>query len=130
MNWSTLDGGGGFSASTDGRFSLNGTSGQPDAGTARGGRFALEGGYWNSVRCAFGLTITQFIEEGLGRRPVFVVVSWPASDLGDCVLETTTELHGDPRLIVWTPLAFRRIGELNVYSTEALGPARFFRLRQ
>jgi len=129
LPWSTVDRGGGLSASTDGRFSLNGTAGQPDAGLASGGRFTLEGGYWNSVQCASRLTITRHVEDLLAERPTIITVSWPATDLGDCVLETTTELRSDPRAIVWTPLAFRRAGNFNFYSTANTDTARFFRLR-
>jgi hypothetical protein len=127
--WSTIDGGGGLSASVDGRFLLNGTSGQPDAGLAIGGNFSLEGGYWNSVQCASGLTITRYVEDLVAERPTIISVSWPAADLGDCVLESTTELHTNPSLIVWTPVAFRRVGGFNFHTTTPAGTARFFRLR-
>jgi hypothetical protein len=130
LQWSTVDGGGGLSTSADGRWLLAATAGAPDAGKSDGGNFALESGFWNSVLCAYGLTITRFVDDSLPTRTTFITVSWPASELGECVLEATTELHSDPRSIVWMPVAFRRAGELNFYSTEATGRARFFRLRQ
>ena len=43
LSWSTVDGGGGASS---GGFSLEGTIGQPDAGTLSGGGFTLQGGFW------------------------------------------------------------------------------------
>src|SRR5438132_9237552 len=45
LSWSTVDGGGGtFSAG--GPYSLGGTIGQPDAGSASGGQYQLNGGFW------------------------------------------------------------------------------------
>ena len=130
LGWSTIDGGGGVSASADGRFSLHGTAGQPDAGLAQDSRFALESGYWNSIRCAYGLTIARFHDPGAAPGVDSILVSWPVSDQCECVLEATTELHSDPRLNVWTPMAHGRAGGVNVYSVLATDPARFFRLRQ
>ena len=130
LAWSTIGDGAGLSASADGRFALHSSAGQPDAGAAREGRFALEGGHWNSVHCAYGLTIARFVKDTIPTRPTFITVSWMGGDLGDCLLETTTELRADPRAIVWTAVTFRRVGDLHFYSTEATGAARFFRLRQ
>jgi hypothetical protein len=42
--WWTADGGGGDSSG--GPYTLRGTAGQPDAGRASGGDFALVGGFW------------------------------------------------------------------------------------
>lgn len=42
--WWTADGGGG--ESSGGSYTLQGTAGQPDAGGASGGDFALKGGFW------------------------------------------------------------------------------------
>jgi hypothetical protein len=42
--WSTIDGGGGRSAS--GQYVLVGTIGQPDAGYSEGGSYELLGGFW------------------------------------------------------------------------------------
>lgn len=44
LSWSTVDGGGG--KSSGGSYSLNGTIGQPDAGSMSGGTFDLAGGFW------------------------------------------------------------------------------------
>jgi hypothetical protein len=44
--WYTIDGGGG--ASTGGLFTLQGTAGQPNAGTMTGGPYTLTGGFWTS----------------------------------------------------------------------------------
>jgi hypothetical protein len=46
LTWWTADGGGGNSAGNG--YSLNGTIGQPDAGTiASGGGYTLAGGFWH-----------------------------------------------------------------------------------
>jgi hypothetical protein len=44
LGWWTVDGGG--SASADGGYSLDGTIGQPDAGTSSGDSYTLAGGFW------------------------------------------------------------------------------------
>lgn len=50
--WSTIDGGGAIN-STGGSFTLSGTIGQPDAGSAMtGGSFSLTGGFWAGVNSA------------------------------------------------------------------------------
>lgn len=45
LDWWTIDGGGG-SASSGGSYVLDGTVGQPDAGTMNGGTYSLTGGFW------------------------------------------------------------------------------------
>ncbi len=45
LDWYTIDGGG-HTFSTGGALSLGGTVGQPDAGSAEGGEYALLGGFW------------------------------------------------------------------------------------
>ncbi|MEO5721447.1 MAG: dockerin type I domain-containing protein [Chthoniobacterales bacterium] len=45
LSWHTNDGGGSTSAA-GGAYSLGGTIGQPDAGAASGGAYALTGGFW------------------------------------------------------------------------------------
>ncbi len=44
LNWWTVDGGGGLSQG--GNYTLNGTSGQSDAGAMSAGGFTLHGGFW------------------------------------------------------------------------------------
>ncbi len=48
LTWTTVDGGG-TSFSQGGRYTLGLTSGQPDAGVAQGGRYAMQGGFWDGV---------------------------------------------------------------------------------
>ena len=46
LSWWTVDGGGGTSSGNG--YTLNGTLGQPDAGTlASGGEYTLAGGFWH-----------------------------------------------------------------------------------
>lgn len=47
LPWWTVDSGGG--ASSGGNYNLNGTIGQPDAGTLSSGMYQLEGGFWGSA---------------------------------------------------------------------------------
>lgn len=44
IHWFTIDSGGGNSKGGD--YTLNGTSGQPDAGELSGGEYTLGGGFW------------------------------------------------------------------------------------
>jgi hypothetical protein len=44
LDWWSVDGGGG--TSSGGAYTLSGTIGQVDAATARGGDYALAGGFW------------------------------------------------------------------------------------
>lgn len=45
LDWWTVEGGGGMSG--NGRYTLQATIGQPDAGEMRNGRYALLAGYWD-----------------------------------------------------------------------------------
>ncbi len=54
LSWSTIDGGG-ATPSAGGIYSLGGTAGQPDAGTAMGGIYAIQGGFWYSGLLATGV---------------------------------------------------------------------------
>jgi len=52
LSWWTVDGGGGTSSGNG--YTLNGTIGQPDAGTlASGGGYTLAGGFWHGGVAAF-----------------------------------------------------------------------------
>jgi hypothetical protein len=44
IDWWTVDGGGGVS--DGGEYTLQGTIGQPDAGSINGGDYTLDGGFW------------------------------------------------------------------------------------
>ncbi len=51
LTWHTNDGGGATSA-TGGIYNLGGTIGQPDAGAASGGVYAMTGGFWGIANVA------------------------------------------------------------------------------
>jgi hypothetical protein len=48
LSWWTADGGG-ATLSEDGRYTLDGTTGQPDAGVLEGDGYTLVGGFWGGV---------------------------------------------------------------------------------
>jgi len=50
IDWWTVDGGGGVSQSAGGQYTLQGSIGQPDAGSSQGGEYVLEGGFWVGLR--------------------------------------------------------------------------------
>ncbi len=53
LSWHTLAGGGGVSSGS--AYTLSGTIGQPEAGSASGGRFALSGGFWVGGQPAYAI---------------------------------------------------------------------------
>ncbi|HXJ74252.1 MAG TPA: hypothetical protein VNM37_15495, partial [Candidatus Dormibacteraeota bacterium] len=89
IDWFTVDGGGGVSSG--GTFSLSGTIGQPDAGRATGGSFALEGGFWSGVQLipTFGAPQLQIEHAGAGVR-----VFWPVSGAAGYLLDRSDSLPG------------------------------------
>ncbi len=85
LSWSTIDGGGG--TSSDGRFTISGSIGQPEPGIMTGDSFSLVGGFWslwleNPLNTPT-LTIT--------RQANGIVISWPSTASG-WVLEQTGNL--------------------------------------
>jgi hypothetical protein len=118
--WFTVDGGGGTSASNDGRFAVSGTIGQPDAGfmASADRRFSLNGGFWFAEVSFCGCTLS--ISHSGGN----VTISWPC-DLTACALEYADELPGPS--LVWVPVSPQPTGHshtLPITSTQ-----RYFRLR-
>jgi hypothetical protein len=89
INWFTLDGGG--DSSSGGSYSLNGTIGQPDAGTPMsGGVFNVSGGFWPGVT---GGSVGPI--PGLSIRygtPNIVILSWPNPSTG-YVLQQTANMN-------------------------------------
>jgi hypothetical protein len=49
ITWWTVDGGGGTSQTADKQYTLSGTIGQPDVGTAAGIGYAVRSGFWGSL---------------------------------------------------------------------------------
>jgi hypothetical protein len=117
--WHTIDGGGGVSRSADGRFSVSGTAGQPDAGVKadNASRFALVGGFWYAETVFCGCTLTVASSGGN------IIVSWPF-DLSGCVLEYAEAMSENA---VWQAVSPQPTGRS--YTTPATGAQRYFRLR-
>ena len=120
VNWWTTDGGGGTSASADGRFSMSGTIGQPDAGTMSGGPFTLSGGFWYSQTPPCDCRITCMPSPD-GHS---LVLNWPACCAG-FVLEATDALGPDAN---WGTVACPP--GATTCTTAIDRTTRFFRLRR
>jgi hypothetical protein len=78
IDWFTMDGGGG--TSTGGVYSVSGTIGQPDAGTAMsGGSYSLTGGFWalHAVQTPGAPLLSIF-----RTTTNTVVVFWPSPSTG------------------------------------------------
>ncbi len=121
INWFTVDGGGGTSASNDGQFSVSGTVGQPDVGrsSSNDGQFQVFGGFWQpAASCGCRLNIA--LANGA------VTVSWPC-DVNGCVLEVTDELRTPSSATVWTPVSPQPTG--HTYAAPTAGQQLIFRLR-
>ena len=88
IDWFSIDGGGGTSASAGGAFTVNGTIGQVDATIQplAGGNFSLAGGYWSVA------VVTLAGAPPLNIRMTTtntVLISWPASALGFALQESS-----------------------------------------
>lgn len=57
LTWSTTDGGG-VTFATGGPYSLGGTIGQADAGSATGGAYSLSGGFWYDAQLRVFVPLT------------------------------------------------------------------------
>jgi len=78
IDWFTIAGGGG--TSTNGQYSLTGTSGQPGAGaTMTNGPYSLTGGFW-SVVAAIQTPGAPTLTVVLDPQSNAVTVSWPGTD--------------------------------------------------
>ena len=124
LDWWTVNGGGGTSVSTDGRFDLSGTAGQPDAGFMAGGTFFLQGGFWNSVLTPAPSLSIVLLPNG------DVEVSWPAW-AGNYVLEHAPTVTGAPES--WddvSPATYQNDGSRFYITVPASPDMQFYRLRQ
>ena len=112
----TIGGGGG--ASSADRYTLNGTIGQPDAGTLSGGSYALQGGFWPGIVAPSTTGAPTLFILSSGNN---VVISWSPTTPG-FTLEETESLS----LPSWTPAPG---GNPTPPITVASG-TKFYRLRQ
>ncbi len=98
---SVIAAGGASSRSADERFTLTGTIGQHTAGLAKGGRFALENGFWH------GLAVEQTPGAPTLRIRLIAggqaVLSWP-KDVDGFHLEETTAVGSGVWNTVLTPV--------------------------
>ena len=110
-----MDGSGG--TSTGGVYSVNGTIGQPDAGTMSGGNSSVRGGFWpGMVVPASGEAPTLFIQWSADS----VIISWSPATAG-FELEGTGDLTGG----VWSAAPAG-----NPVTIPIAGPAKFYRLKK
>lgn len=77
IDWFKISGGG--STSTGGIYAVNGTIGQPDAGTMSGGNYTVVGGFWGVVAAVQTLGAPLLSISYANNQ---VVVSWPSSTTG------------------------------------------------
>ncbi|MGA2543936.1 MAG: hypothetical protein ABSG78_20490 [Verrucomicrobiota bacterium] len=87
INWYKVSGGGG--TSSNGQYSVSGTIGQHDAGTAMtGGNYSLTGGFWSLIAVQTpGAPLLSITAAGNQ-----VTVSWPVPSTG-YILQTNSNLN-------------------------------------
>ena len=89
VDWSTINGGGG--TSTGGVYSVSGTIGQPEAGTAMsGGNYSVSGGFWSMIAAvpkpgAPSLSILRTTTNT-------VAVTWPSPSTGWTLQQNTNSI--------------------------------------
>ncbi len=86
INWYKVSGGGG--TSTGGVYSVSGTLGQPDAGSAMsGGQYSVTGGFWSLIAVVQTPGLPNLSIEHSGTS---VIVSWP--NTASSMLQTNSNL--------------------------------------
>ena len=117
IDWFTIDGGGG--PGTGGGYTLNGTIGQPDAGSPMsGGAFSISGGFWP------GVVSEPFPRLAIRRAGTDVVLSWPNPSTGYQLEQTSATGWLD---VVQPPTVSGGDKEVTLPINAA---HRFFRLRK
>jgi hypothetical protein len=124
MDWSVIPGGGGVSSND--RYSLAGTIGQPAAGLAMsGGNYSLTGGFWSLisvVQTAGAPTLS--ISHTAGQ----IIVSWPTPATGWTLLQSSSLAAGGPWVTSGWPVAATN-GTSSITISAPAGNL-FFRLSQ
>ena len=115
LDWSTLDGGGG--SSSGGGYTIGGTIGQADVGSAGGGDYAIEAGFWPGL---IGRSATEPPSLFLRVVDRQLNLSWFPATPG-FILEKTGSLN-DPE---WTVVATENGGNIPL-SEET----QFYRLKK
>ena len=68
LDWWTVDGGGAMSLTGDQGYSLNGTTGQPDAQVWGDGNYTLTGGFWRVLAVkGYHIYLPLIMNEGVAR---------------------------------------------------------------
>jgi len=91
IDWFTIDGGGGGGTSTGGVYSVSGTVGQPDAGTAMsGGNYTVDGGFWGIIAAAQtpGALLLSIARTTTNTVAVF----WPSPSTGYVLQQNTNSV--------------------------------------
>ncbi len=122
IDWFTIDGGGG--QSSGGAYTLNGTMGQPDPGTASGGNYTLHGGFWS----AFAVVQTEGPPSlRIVRSGANVILAWPNPSTGYQLQETLslsapnwTDVNAVPAIV----------GDGKQVNQTLVPGTRFYRLRK
>jgi hypothetical protein len=121
INWYTIDGGGGTSASTNGAYSISGTVGQPDAGpTMTNGQYAVTGGFWAFAAAVQtpGAPLLRIVASGAGQANI----SWEPDSPGWVLQETLTLSPA-----AWTNAPS---GATNPIVVPTTTPTKFYRLHK
>ena len=124
LPWHTVDGGGGASISNDGRFSVSGTVGQPDAGVSASPQHSLYGGFWPlfAAQTEGNPSLRIFLA-----NPSTAVVAWPSPSTGWVLQQNTNSLSS----LNWSNVsaAIQDDGAEKSVSVPVSGDLKFFRLR-
>lgn len=124
LGWHVVSGGGG--TSTNGQYSLSGTIGQSDAGSAMsGGNYSLTGGFWSLVSVVQTPGAPHLSIARLGN---LIVISWPTRTV-NFVLQTNSSLANSAS---WGKSSYNVSTNNGVSSITVSGPVGnlFFRLKQ
>ncbi len=94
IDWYKISSGGG--ASANGRYSVSGTVGQPDAGASLGGgSYSLTGGFWSLISVVQTVGAPSLTVTHSGNN---VVISWPSPSTGFVLQQNQNPAAGS-----WSP---------------------------
>lgn len=119
IDWFTFDGGG--RASSGGPYSLQGTLGQPDAGTSSGGGYTSQGGFWPGVTSQSAPAL-RILRDGTN-----VVLAWPNPSGGFQLQESSSLTTPDWANVNTAPVL---VGDEKQVNQPVAAGVRFYRLRK
>jgi hypothetical protein len=122
LQWITIDGGGG--TISGGGYAADITVGQPEAGTAVGGGYVLQTGFWPGPWATLP-PVPPMLSAGLAGSDL--VLAWPAA-LGAVVVEEAGSL-GDPAAWQAVPVNPAPVGDTLRVTLPRGAAAAFYRLR-